>query len=62
MSFAEITADYRFKKGTELFQEGHYKAAALYLKPCTISENLTYAQRQEAMGILEKISKIQTNV
>ena len=61
-SFPEITDAHIFKKGMECFQEGYYKAAMNYLKPCTHSEDLTFAQRQEVRESLDKIRKIQTNV
>ncbi|HJW96902.1 MAG TPA: hypothetical protein VJ485_01955 [archaeon] len=61
-SFPEITDAYKFKKGKECFQEGHYKAARMYLATCAHSEDLTFAQRQEVRESLDKIRKIQTNV
>jgi hypothetical protein len=61
-SFPEINGAYKFKKGKECFREGYYKAATLYLKPCTHSEELTFAQREEARETLDKIKKIQTKV
>jgi hypothetical protein len=56
MSFPELRAEYRFKKGIEFSREGPYflKAAKNYLASCLHSEDLTFTQRQEARETLEK--------